>query len=144
MEESADRKNLIKLGQHYVKLAERFAEFVDAVLPMGNVVPSLKFGERGETYVAFSFLGRQRQIKFEFDGQRGLITGTEFVGKDVWTKRLGAVDFDVHGALTIQGSRFDEKGKLKDDTPWRGTIADGSEAAFYFLLTAQLPTPNAS
>lgn len=125
------RESIVSAGSSFHEHRSKFKQFVDALLPLADVIPSLEFRERGDGWVEFSFLGRLYRIIHEFaivDGKhasvvtslsRGMVDETDFARKH-------RLLMDKHGNLGTDKA---------DATPWN--VAFESESAFYYLVGAR-------
>ncbi len=122
------RMHLTTIGYDYLLHRQLFGEFLDAIVPLAEQVPSLIFHSRTDSQIEFSYLGQGYAIWHQYDGE-----------SKTSTLRSAVKTRGENGGYTLRHwLTMDKSGNLArpDEKPiW--SVRGGSERAFYYLLLGQ-------
>jgi len=122
------RTALTTLGYEYLLQRQFFAEFLDAIVPLADQVPSLSFHCRTDSRIEFAYLGQRYSIRHCYDRDNKVSTLT----------CLAKASTENGGYLPKSALVMDKAGNLgrPNERPlW--SVRGGSERAFYYLLLGQ-------
>jgi|GEM_PF-6355899 len=122
------RMHLTTIGYDYLLHRQLFGEFLDAIVPLAEQVPSLVFHSRTDSQIEFSFLGQGYCIWHRYDGE----------SKTSILRSVVKTPGDNGGYTPRHTLTMDKSGNLSrpNEKPiW--SVRGGSERAFYYLLLGQ-------
>ncbi len=122
------RMSLTTLGYDYLLHRQLFAEFLDAIVPLADQVPSLSFHCRTDSQVEFAYLGQHYCIRHGYDREHKAST--------LSCQAKGPADsVGLRPHQTLVMDKVGNLGRANEKPLW--SVRGSSERAFYFLLLGQ-------
>lgn len=124
----AIKRRLTTVGYEYLLHRQKFEAFLNTIVELKNHIPSLVFHGRTESQIEFTYLGQRFCIRHEFkpDAKVSVLAS------------LSKASADDDRYCPRQTLTMDNAGNLSrpNDKPL-GSVRNGSERAFYYLLLGE-------